>query len=71
MSVLRYRCPETLKEVVTAIETDRQALTRMKSLKVSVSCPYCETGHSIPADAMFFDPLPAASAEGARELAPH
>jgi hypothetical protein len=69
MSALRYRCPQTSREVVTAIDTDRQALARMKNLKISVSCPHCETGHSIPADTMYFDPLPSRSTEDISKLA--
>jgi hypothetical protein len=54
MDRLSFRCPTTSREVATAIETDREALARMRNLKVSVSCPHCPMGHSIPADEMFF-----------------
>ena len=54
----------TSVEVMSAIETDRKTLARMKGLKVSVSCPRCGTCHSIPAEQMFFDPraVPLAAA---------
>jgi hypothetical protein len=54
MSLLSFRCPETSRDVVTAIDTDPAALARMRNLKISVSCPHCPDGHSIPADQMFF-----------------
>ena len=54
MSLLSFRCPDTSREVVTAIDTDREALARLRHLKVSVSCPHCPKGHSVPANQMFF-----------------
>jgi hypothetical protein len=54
MSVLKYRCPSTSIEVFTAIESDRSALARLRDLKLAVWCPCCGTGHSIPADKMYF-----------------
>jgi hypothetical protein len=58
MSILKYQCPITSDEVVTAIETDRPMLARMRDLKVSVLCPHCPAGHSIPASAMYFGERP-------------
>jgi hypothetical protein len=60
MAVLSYRCPNTSDEVVTAIDTDGPRLAKMRDLKVSVVCPHCPAGHSIPANAMYFgaQPLP-------------
>jgi transposase-like protein len=54
MSLVSFRCPSTARDVETAIDTDKAALARMRYLKVSVSCPYCPKGHSVPADEMFF-----------------
>src|SRR5262245_51622329 len=55
-SVLMYRCPSTSLEVMSAIDTDRETLARMKQMRVSVSCPRCGACHSIPAAEMFFEP---------------
>jgi hypothetical protein len=57
--ILSYRCPITSNEVVTGIDTDASRLARMGALKVSISCPHCLAGHSIPATAMFFGALSA------------
>jgi hypothetical protein len=54
MSILSYRCPNTLKEIETSIDTDPAALVRMGNLKVGVVCPYCPGGHVVTADSMFF-----------------
>jgi hypothetical protein len=54
MSVLKYRCPHKAIEVSTAINTDRSALARLRDLKLAVWCPCCDTGHSIPANKMYF-----------------
>jgi hypothetical protein len=40
--------------VFTAIDTDRAALARLRDLKLAVWCPCCGTGHSIPANKMYF-----------------
>jgi hypothetical protein len=66
MSILKYRCPTTSNEVVTAIETDRPKLARMRDLKVFVTCPHCSAGHRIPANAMYFgaQPLPPPAQDG-------
>jgi hypothetical protein len=54
MSILTYRCPKTSHEVRTSIETDARALTKVRSLKVSVVCPHCVEGHVVPANEMYF-----------------
>ena len=54
MSVLKYRCPQKSIEVSTAIDTDRSVLERLRELKLSVWCPSCSTGHSVPANEMYF-----------------
>jgi hypothetical protein len=56
----------TSNEVVTAIETDRPKLARMRDLKVFVLCPSCPAGHRIPANTMYFgaQPLPPPAQDG-------
>jgi hypothetical protein len=54
LSILRYKCPNTSIEVMTGIDTDRDALARMRKLRISVWCPCCDTTHSIPAEEMYF-----------------
>jgi len=44
---LAYDCPETRREVFTAILTDEGTLKRLGTLKLSVWCPYCATPHMI------------------------
>ena len=46
---LAYDCPETRREVFTAILTDEGTLKRLGTLKLSVWCPHCATPHMIPA----------------------
>ena len=58
MSVLTYRCPKTLQDVATAIDTNPPVLLRLRHLKVSVACPHCIEGHSIPANEMYFGQVP-------------
>jgi hypothetical protein len=62
MSVLAYTCPKTADNVITSIDTDPHTLVRLGSLKVSVVCPYCPGGHSIPANEMHFGQVPRGSA---------
>ena len=49
--MLVYMCPETRQLVDTAIETTESELRRLGSLRLSLWCPHCQTGHSIKADA--------------------
>jgi hypothetical protein len=54
MGVICYRCPKTREDVVTAIETSRDTLLKMRSLDLTIWawCPHCVAGHQIkPADA--------------------
>lgn len=54
--MLTYNCPATNRLVHTAIETTKETLKRMGSLKVSVWCPHCQSGHQIAAcDAIVYD----------------
>jgi len=45
--------------VKTAIDTEPATLARMRSIKISVSCPHCIEAHSIPANEMYFEGLPS------------
>jgi hypothetical protein len=67
MSTLAYRCPNTSNDVLTSIDIDRRALEKLRNLKVSVACPHCIGGHSIPANEMHFGqgPMVRASQLGA------
>jgi hypothetical protein len=49
--VLTYMCPETKQVVATSVETTVSELRRLGSLKLSLWCPHCQTGHSIKTDA--------------------
>ena len=51
LSVLTYLCPETMQVVDTSVETTESELRRLGSLRLSLWCPHCQTGHSIAADA--------------------
>jgi hypothetical protein len=46
-AVLVYRCPNSNRQVTTEIATTAQAVSRLGSLKLSLWCPYCETGHIV------------------------
>ena len=59
MGALMYRCPTTSEHVKTAIDTQPAVLARMRNVKISVSCPHCIEGHSIPASEMYFEGLPS------------
>jgi len=61
MSALAYRCPKTADTVITSIDIDPRTLMRLKTLKVSVACPHCLGGHSIPANEMHFGQVPFGS----------
>jgi hypothetical protein len=45
--------------VKAAIDTEPAILARMRSIKISVSRPYCIEAHSIPANEMYFEGLPS------------
>ena len=54
MGVVGYRCPNSGKDVTTAIETSHHTLVKMRALDliIWVWCPHCMAGHQIkPADA--------------------
>jgi len=59
MGALMYRCPTTSHSVKTAIDTEPAILARMRTIKISVSCPHCIEAHSIPANEMYFEGLPS------------
>jgi transposase-like protein len=47
--MLKYRCPNNRQEVETSIETDEVVLLEMRSLKLSLWCPYCTSSHQVKA----------------------
>jgi len=47
--VLIYRCPKTDKVVKTSINTSEDEVRRLKTLELSLWCPYCQVGHAIMA----------------------
>jgi hypothetical protein len=49
MPVLIFSCPETGRDVQTAIETTDDILRRMGTLQISVWCPHCFVSHQIVA----------------------
>jgi hypothetical protein len=57
--MLSYWCPTTRQVVQTSIETTDGELYRLRSLQFSVWCPYCQAGHSIPANQAFIAGAPA------------
>jgi hypothetical protein len=71
MSVMRYRCPESGKDVTTAIETGANVLIRMCAMDLSlpVWCPHCMSGHQIKALDTFLDEKTIAKAEASLALA--
>ena len=60
MSVVCYRCPTSGEEVMTAIETSKDTLVKMRAMDLTmwVWCPHCMAGHQIkPADAVLEDEI--------------
>ena len=47
--MLTFSCPETGRNVRTAIETTDDVLRRMGKLQISVWCPHCYVSHQIVA----------------------
>jgi hypothetical protein len=68
MDALMYRCPTTSHHVKTAIDTEPARLARMRNIKISVSCPHCIEGHSIPANEMYFEGMPSWPAAALSQL---
>jgi hypothetical protein len=68
MGALMYRCPTTFHHVKTAIDTEPARLARMRNIKISVSCPHCIEGHSIPASEMYFEGMPSWPAAALSQL---
>lgn len=64
MSYLKYRCPKNKEEVETSIETDDRTLTKMRSMKLSVWCPYCSKAHQIGADQAYVNAVAAIGLNG-------
>lgn len=55
--MLKYKCPRSGRVVTTSIETDTVTLLEMRSMKLSVWCPYCSTSHQIRATEAFLDSM--------------
>jgi len=51
--MLGYRCPITKRIVQSGIETNLGELGRLGPMQMSLWCPYCQAGHSIPAGETF------------------
>jgi cytochrome c-type biogenesis protein CcmH/NrfF len=45
--MLTYRCPTTAKVVHSSIEASETDVQRLRALKLSLWCPYCQGGHAI------------------------
>lgn len=65
MGVLKFRCPNSLRDVQTSIETDDATLHAMRVMKFSLWCPYCQLSHEVPATEAFVDATSATSAPAA------
>ena len=65
MGVLKFRCPKSLRDVQTSIETDDATLHAMRVMKFSLWCPYCQASHEVPATEAFVNATSAASAPAA------
>jgi len=55
MGMVGFRCPETGKDVTSAIETSSDTLAKMRAMNLAIwaFCPHCMAGHQIkPADAV-------------------
>jgi transposase-like protein len=53
--MLKYRCPNNRQEVETSIETDEVVLLEMRSLKLSLWCPYCSSSHQVKASEAYVE----------------
>lgn len=65
MGVLKFRCPNSLRDVQTSIETDDVTLHAMRVMKFSLWCPYCQLSHEVPATEAFVDATSDTSAPAA------
>jgi hypothetical protein len=45
--MLLYRCPTTHRQVTSEVETTAPALARLGTLKLSLWCPHCGSGHIV------------------------
>lgn len=53
--MLKYRCPNNRQEVKTSIETNEAVLLEMRSLKLSLWCPYCASSHQVKASEAYVE----------------
>jgi hypothetical protein len=42
-----YNCPATKQAVETSLNTTNENLQKLGQAKLSLWCPYCQTGHQI------------------------
>ena len=45
--MLTYRCPTTAKVVHSSIDASETDVQRLRALRLSLWCPYCQEGHAI------------------------
>jgi cytochrome c-type biogenesis protein CcmH/NrfF len=45
--MLIYRCPTTTRVVHSSIVASETEMQRLRALKLSLWCPYCQLGHAI------------------------
>jgi hypothetical protein len=45
--MLTYRCPTTQRIVRSDIESSAAEVERLSVFRLSLWCPYCQTGHAI------------------------
>ncbi len=45
--MLTYHCPSTGRLVHSGLDVSATEVLRLSALKLSLWCPYCQTGHAI------------------------
>jgi hypothetical protein len=45
--MLTYHCPTTAKVVHSSIDASETDVQRVRALRLSLWCPYCQEGHAI------------------------
>lgn len=53
MGALKFRCPNSFREVETSIKTDDPTLQQMHRMKLSLWCPHCNSPHQVLATEAF------------------
>jgi predicted RNA-binding Zn-ribbon protein involved in translation (DUF1610 family) len=49
MSSLVFKCPSTGRDIISGINTDRESLSHVQQLPVSLFCPNCGKVHRLVA----------------------